>query len=173
MRAVATNGLRTRRARPMPARCRAIERRGSSQSLVRALVCSTGLLLVACGAAPVEPINGLRESISGGSPVLPGAWPAVAWLDNGCTGVLLAPDLVVFAAHCGTPAAAWFADVLQIVVDEAAGTAKPVPTPRRLSSPARQVRVSARLWRAPQRSAAKTKPKREIGGRGLSLRYRG
>jgi len=66
--------------------------------------------------------------LSGADDVEPGAWPNVAWLDNGCSGVIVAPDLVVFAAHCGTAVtAAWFSDSLQLVIDAAAGTAEPVP----------------------------------------------
>jgi hypothetical protein len=83
-----------------------------------------GLSLVACGAPRGESVARTKESISGGAAVLPGAWPAIAWLDNGCTGVLVAPDMVVFAAHCGIEVTtAWFGDELTIDIDDANGIA--------------------------------------------------
>lgn len=78
----------------------------------------------ACTRGPAPPSGLSRSQIVGGVPAGTGAWPAVAWLDNGCSGVLLAPDLVVFAAHCGlNVSAAWFGDALTIDVDDDTGIA--------------------------------------------------
>ena len=42
------------------------------------------------------------QAIYGGEPVEPGDWPAVVAVNSGklCTGTLVAPDLVLTAAHC-------------------------------------------------------------------------
>lgn len=56
--------------------------------------------LVAC--APVAPA---REAISRTAPTSACAFPSVVSVTNGtsgCSGTLLAPDLVLYAAHCGT-----------------------------------------------------------------------
>jgi hypothetical protein len=36
-----------------------------------------------------------------GEPVARGAFPNVVWLDSGCTGTLVHPRIVAYAAHCG------------------------------------------------------------------------
>jgi hypothetical protein len=60
--------------------------------------------------------------ISGGTPALTGAWPMVGFLNNGCSGVLVAEDLLVYAAHCGARASTvWFGDQVDVTVDEDAG----------------------------------------------------
>ncbi|MGR9053696.1 MAG: S1 family peptidase, partial [Gammaproteobacteria bacterium] len=41
-------------------------------------------------------------AITGGTPVAAGAWPSVAAVSKNCTGTLIHPELVVYAAHCGT-----------------------------------------------------------------------
>ena len=40
--------------------------------------------------------------IVGGVSVAEGEWPQVVALGDACTGTLVAPDVVVYAAHCGT-----------------------------------------------------------------------
>lgn len=83
-------------------------------------------LTAACGA-PERSGGELSQAIVGGERTEAGAWPSVGWLDNGCTGVLIAPDLVIYAGHCGARATTVsFGDELEIVVDELAGTARVV-----------------------------------------------
>jgi len=79
------------------------------------------LASVACsGPAPTASIA--RLAITGGEATPAGAWPTVAWLDNGCSGVLVAPDVVLYAGHCGVDAStAWFGDALDIIVAEEKG----------------------------------------------------
>jgi hypothetical protein len=86
-----------------------------------AVVCVLSLgLALACSSPATEPATSTRSSIVGGEAVPPGAWPMVVFLDNGCTGVLVARDLVVYAAHCGTRvSAAWLGDVLDADLDSA------------------------------------------------------
>jgi hypothetical protein len=80
-------------------------------------------MLTACGPGN-SPTESQGQPIWGGTPVASGAWPAVAWLDNGCSGVLLTPGLVVFAAHCGTRVRrVWFGDQLKVHLDERTRTA--------------------------------------------------
>lgn len=77
-------------------------------------------LLAGCGAPSPsdESAQLVRASVTGGAVAAHGAWPMVAWLDNGCTGVLIAEDLVAFAAHCGTQVSAiWLGDLLNVTVD--------------------------------------------------------
>lgn len=45
--------------------------------------------------SPTEP-----STIIGGGPSLPCAWPSTVFLEN-CTGTLIHPEIVVYAAHCG------------------------------------------------------------------------
>jgi MYXO-CTERM domain-containing protein len=47
-----------------------------------------------------------HPGIVGGEPVEPGAWPAVVAVNTTklCTGTLVAPDLILTAAHCFSPA---------------------------------------------------------------------
>ncbi|MBL4689356.1 MAG: trypsin-like serine protease [Nannocystaceae bacterium] len=47
------------------------------------------------GIPPVEP-----STIIGGAPSLSCAWPSTVFLEN-CTGTLIHPEIVVYAAHCG------------------------------------------------------------------------
>lgn len=80
------------------------------------------LVFCSCGEPPAPP-DVTRARISGGHAAPTGAWPNVVWLDNGCTGVLVDPDIVVYAAHCGTDVmAVWSGDRVDVVVDEAAKT---------------------------------------------------
>ncbi len=52
-------------------------------------------------AASVSPWQ-LLIGIVGGHPVPANEWQQVVALGNACTGTLVAPDIVVYAAHCGT-----------------------------------------------------------------------
>jgi len=53
----------------------------------------------------------------------------VGWLDNGCTGLLLAPKLLVTAAHCGGATAFWLGDEFEVRVDDETGTANAIDAP--------------------------------------------
>jgi len=54
--------------------------------------------------APGENDGADDQPVTGGSPASPGAWPDVAAIyfgrEVGCTGVLVAPDVVLTAGHC-------------------------------------------------------------------------
>jgi hypothetical protein len=77
---------------------------------------------VACSeAAPAS----TQQAIVGGAATAPGAWPFLAWLDNGCTGVLVAPNVVLSAGHCGEATTAWFGDELEIVLAHEGTTVEP------------------------------------------------
>jgi len=49
-----------------------------------------------------EDETGDEPRIYGGAPVAPCAWPTTVSLGGSCTGTLIHPELVVYAAHCGT-----------------------------------------------------------------------
>ena len=74
-------------------------------TLVAALLIQTAVL---AAAPPVVPGPGevdhepTTAAIYGGEPVAPGDWPAVVAVQTTklCTGTLVAPDLVLTAAHC-------------------------------------------------------------------------
>jgi hypothetical protein len=77
-------------------------------------------VLTACGSDALEPteLGTLRTPLVGGSAVAPGAFPDVVLLDPGCTGVLIADDTVLYAAHCGTNIArGWLGDALEVELD--------------------------------------------------------
>src|SRR5688572_20997995 len=58
-------------------------------------------LLVACGAATAEDTSVADQPIFGGLPTAECEWEAVAFLDDRCTGTFVAPNVIVYAAHCG------------------------------------------------------------------------
>ncbi len=64
-------------------------------ALRSAAVGSLGLTAAVAHAAPTDP-----SAIIGGGPSLPCAWPSTVFLEN-CTGTLIHPEIVVYAAHCG------------------------------------------------------------------------
>lgn len=74
----------------------------------RARACALALALAAAPAGAAE-----TAAIYGGNKVKPCAWPTTVAL-GGCTGTLVHPELVVFAAHCmeggGGPSLATFGD---------------------------------------------------------------
>jgi hypothetical protein len=57
--------------------------------------------LAACSGDAAPDVSTVGRPIFGGTPVADGQWANVVAV-NPCTGVLLAPSLVAFAAHCGT-----------------------------------------------------------------------
>jgi hypothetical protein len=59
--------------------------------------------LLGCGAPEAEVIvEKTRAEVRNGSPSLACEWPAVVALDLGCSATLVHPEVVVYAAHCGT-----------------------------------------------------------------------
>lgn len=62
-----------------------------------ALLCSS---LIGTGAMAHEKITPLAPRIVGGSPSKACGWPSTVGVGN-CTGTLVHPSLVVYAAHCG------------------------------------------------------------------------
>lgn len=71
-----------------------------------------GAIALSCGALPRERISDAQQGIVGGNAPPPGAWPAVGWLaEPGCSATLVAPSLVLYAAHCGIDLTSiWFGD---------------------------------------------------------------
>lgn len=49
------------------------------------------------------------SAIIGGEPVASCEWPSTVFLEN-CTGTLIHPEIVVYAAHCGSAQRVWFAE---------------------------------------------------------------
>lgn len=63
-----------------------------------------------------------QSAIVGGDVVAPGAWPNVAWLENGCSAVLVHERVLAYAAHCGEEhTQAWVGDALDVQWDETLG----------------------------------------------------
>lgn len=60
-----------------------------------AIVVAVGLGSATARAATPDPAG-----IIGGQPSMPCAWPSTVFLEN-CTGTLIHPEIVVYAAHCG------------------------------------------------------------------------
>src|SRR5690606_35681955 len=57
---------------------------------------------VGCAAEPTEDVAEQRSSIIGGKLAGDAAWPNVVWFPGTCTGTLIHPEVIVYAAHCGT-----------------------------------------------------------------------
>jgi hypothetical protein len=93
-----------RRARSL---CRAFMLRGwPPQPFALILHFGLALLVVGlegCALAPpqAEALGTVSQGITGGAQTQACAWPAVVAL-GGCSGTLVHPSLVVYAAHCGT-----------------------------------------------------------------------
>lgn len=51
---------------------------------------------------PLDDPNTDHETIYGGAPVNSCAWPTTVSLGGSCTGTLIHPQIVAYAAHCGT-----------------------------------------------------------------------
>ncbi|MFV8756029.1 trypsin-like serine protease [Nannocystaceae bacterium ST9] len=51
---------------------------------------------------PLDDPNTDEETIYGGTPVNACAWPTTVSLGGSCTGTLIHPQIVAYAAHCGT-----------------------------------------------------------------------
>ena len=69
------------------------------------LICAIAIPFVACELAGEQtPASATRSPIIGGTAVNDGSWPAVGAVtlepDSMCTGTLIAPKVVVTAAHC-------------------------------------------------------------------------
>ncbi|HEX2670847.1 MAG TPA: trypsin-like serine protease [Polyangiaceae bacterium] len=98
---------------------------------MRALAAISTLVVagsVAC-SAPEPGVSRASAELSGGQLAPPGSWPMVGWLDNGCSAVLVSPELALSAAHCGAATTLWLGDAFQITVDDRAGTARAVDAP--------------------------------------------
>ncbi len=67
------------------------------------------LALLLATLAPATALGQNPLPIYGGNVTTPCAWPTTVSL-NGCTGTLVHPEVVVYAAHCGSPSAATFGD---------------------------------------------------------------
>ncbi len=87
-----------------------------AQILARRIVVALGPAAVGLAAAVVHaapvvaPID--PSAIIGGGPSLPCAWPSTVFLGN-CSGTLIHPEIVVYAAHCGDEAErVWFGEDL-------------------------------------------------------------
>ncbi len=69
------------------------------EAVTPAVIGLLGLSAAVADAAPlVAPPD--PSAIIGGGPSLPCAWPSTVFLEN-CTGTLIHPEIVVYAAHCG------------------------------------------------------------------------
>ena len=64
------------------------------------MLLSTVFALVPLGAAANSPTDE-DPLIYGGTPVEPCGWPTTVSMQGNCTGTLVHPQVVIYAAHCG------------------------------------------------------------------------
>src|SRR5262249_11202349 len=78
-------------------------RSGRPSRLMAALASACTCAVSGCGAGdPQERVGVSDEALFGGAAVSRCQWTNVVAVNEACSGVLLHPDLVVYAAHCGT-----------------------------------------------------------------------
>lgn len=83
-------------------------KRAMHRTLGTAAVLLAGTLAAEASASElVSPLD--PATIIGGEPVASCEWPSTVFLEN-CTGTLIHPEIVVYAAHCGTAERVWFAE---------------------------------------------------------------
>lgn len=86
----------------------------------RLLVCGAALAALGCGATEDRPIGQTSQAIVGGTAAKVGDFPTVVAVAVGssfCTGVLVAPKVVLTAAHCILPATVGLADQAAVTAD--------------------------------------------------------
>ena len=84
------------------------------------LAVSAALAVLAANVGDFESVPGAVE-ITGGDPVGVCGWPSAVWM-QGCSGTLVDPFHVVYAAHCGEPASVFLGED----ANEAGGRTVPV-----------------------------------------------
>jgi hypothetical protein len=94
--------------------------------MIRTILLSSAVALLGGSIAHAAPIGsgGDPSTIFGGAAVGSCAWPSTVFLEN-CSGSLIHPEIVVYAAHCGADRErAWFGeDISSGAAPEGAGFA--------------------------------------------------
>lgn len=95
----------------------------SWQRICGALIAMLTLLYcMNSGDDPPFRMQQIRRSLIGGTPAASGEWPNVAWLENGCSAVLVHSRLLLYAAHCGeNHTRAWLGHKLEVSWDVSSG----------------------------------------------------